>query len=80
MLFSSKATEALASIAASLQKIVSLLESSSSASGTGLRTNYSDGQPDASYFAEVDDTTEFLRDLEEAARIAQGLPPKDEGR
>ncbi len=73
-----KSTQALVSIAESLKKLVSLLEVNSQGSSTGLRTNYSDNKPDASYFSEVDDTTEFLRDLEEAARVAQGLPPKIE--
>lgn len=68
----------MASIATSLEKLVGLLEMQTSPTGTSLRTNYSDGLPDGSYFAEVDDTTEFLRDLEEAARVAQGLPPKPE--
>lgn len=68
---------ALEAIADSLKKLVALLESQTQPTGTGLRTNYTDGLPDASYFAEVDDTTEFLRDLDEAARVAQGLPPNE---
>lgn len=75
MLLGKRGEDALESIALSLKKLTGLLEAQASSTGTSLRTNYTDGRPDGSYYAEVDDTTEFLRDFEAAARIAQGLPP-----
>lgn len=76
MLLSKRAEDALVSIAESLQKLVSNTEPT--ASGTGLRTNYSDYKVDQSFFSEVSDEQEFLRDLKEAARVAAGLPPESD--
>lgn len=78
MLFTTKLEPHLASIANSLRQLVELLESQAHSTGTSLRTNYSDGLPDASYATQVDDEAEFLRSIEEAVRIAEGRPKAEE--
>lgn len=80
MLLGKKAEDCLESIAVSLKRIAGLMESNVSGSGTSLRTNYADGKEDASWFGEVDDTMEFLRELEAHARRVAGVGPStDDG-